>query len=109
MRSCTDSFFESRTRPCLLYQIKRCSGPCTGEIDFPGYTELVREANEFLSGRSRLVKQELAGEMEKASQELEKTFEVIVTKAAAEQSREGRFESPFAEITDEDIDSLFSE
>ena len=71
VRSCTDSFFESRTRPCLLYQIKRCSGPCTGEIDFPGYTELVREANEFLSGRSRLVKQELAGEMEKAAHELE--------------------------------------
>ena len=71
VRSCTDSFFESRTRPCLLYQIKRCSGPCTGEIDFHGYTELVREANEFLSGRSRLVKQELAGEMEKASHELE--------------------------------------
>ncbi|MBN9594851.1 MAG: excinuclease ABC subunit UvrC [Afipia sp.] len=71
VRSCSDSFFESRTRPCLLYQIKRCSGPCTGEIDFPGYTELVREANEFLSGRSRLVKQELAGEMEKASHELE--------------------------------------
>ncbi len=71
VRSCTDSFFESRTRPCLLYQIKRCAGPCTGEIDFPGYTELVREASEFLSGRSRLVKQELAGEMEKASNELE--------------------------------------
>jgi len=71
VRSCTDSFFESRTRPCLLYQIKRCSGPCTGEIDFPGYTELVREANDFLSGRSRLVKQELAGEMEKASHDLE--------------------------------------
>ena len=71
VRSCSDSFFESRTRPCLLYQIKRCSGPCTGEIDFPGYTELVREANEFLSGRSRAVKQELAGEMEKASHELE--------------------------------------
>ncbi|HEX7883046.1 MAG TPA: excinuclease ABC subunit UvrC, partial [Afipia sp.] len=71
VRSCTDSFFESRTRPCLLYQIKRCAGPCTGEIDFPGYTELVREANDFLSGRSRLVKQELAGEMEKASHDLE--------------------------------------
>jgi excinuclease ABC subunit C len=71
VRSCTDAFFESRTRPCLLYQIKRCSGPCTSEIDFPGYTELVREANDFLSGRSRLVKQELAGEMEKASNDLE--------------------------------------
>ena len=71
VRSCTDSFFESRTRPCLLYQIRRCSGPCTGEIDFPGYTELVREAKEFLSGRSRSVKRELAAEMEKASGELE--------------------------------------
>ena len=70
VRSCTDGFFESRTRPCLLYQIRRCSGPCTGEIDFPGYTELVREATDFLSGRSHLVKQELAGEMEKASAEL---------------------------------------
>ncbi len=71
IRSCTDAFFESRTRPCLLYQIKRCAGPCTREIDFPGYTELVREARDFLSGRSRAVKQELAGEMEKASTELE--------------------------------------
>ncbi|MGC1552558.1 MAG: excinuclease ABC subunit UvrC [Bradyrhizobium sp.] len=71
IRSCTDAFFESRTRPCLLYQIKRCAGPCTREIDFPGYTELVREARDFLSGRSRAVKQELAGEMEKASAELE--------------------------------------
>jgi excinuclease ABC subunit C len=71
IRSCTDTFFESRTRPCLLYQIKRCAGPCTREIDFPGYTELVREARDFLSGRSRAVKQELAGEMEKASAELE--------------------------------------
>jgi excinuclease ABC subunit C len=71
IRSCTDAFFESRTRPCLLYQIRRCSGPCTREIDFPGYSELVREANDFLSGRSHLVKQQLAGEMEKASTELE--------------------------------------
>src|SRR5258706_1067743 len=70
IRSCTDGFFESRTRPCLLYQIRRCSGPCTSEIDFPGYTELVREATDFLSGRSHLVKRELAGEMEKASSEL---------------------------------------
>ncbi len=71
IRSCTDGFFESRTRPCLLYQIRRCSGPCTREIDFPGYSELVREANDFLSGRSRAVKELLAGEMEKASGELE--------------------------------------
>jgi excinuclease ABC subunit C len=71
IRSCTDGFFESRTRPCLLYQIRRCAGPCTREIDFGGYTELVREATDFLSGRSDLVKQQLAREMEKASGELE--------------------------------------
>jgi len=71
IRSCTDGFFESRTRPCLLYQIRRCSGPCTREIDFPGYTELVREATDFLSGRSHAVKGLLAAEMEKASNELE--------------------------------------
>ncbi|MFT4119381.1 excinuclease ABC subunit UvrC [Bradyrhizobium sp.] len=71
IRSCTDSFFESRSRPCLLYQIRRCAGPCTREIDFPGYATLVREATDFLSGKSHAVKQELAGEMEKASGELE--------------------------------------
>jgi excinuclease ABC subunit C len=67
LRSCSDPFFESRTRPCLLYQIKRCSAPCTKEIEYPEYTALVREANAFLSGRSKAVKDELAGEMEKAS------------------------------------------
>jgi excinuclease ABC subunit C len=71
VRSCTDAFFESRTRPCLLYQIKRCSGPCTREIDFAGYSELVREAKDFLSGRSRAVKELLAREMEQASADLE--------------------------------------
>ena len=71
LRSCSDSFFESRTRPCLLYQIKRCSAPCTREIDFAGYTKLVREANEFLSGHSRSVQKELAQAMDKASSELD--------------------------------------
>src|SRR5689334_20630682 len=71
IRSCTDAFFESRTRPCLLYQIRRCAGPCTREIDFAGYSELVREAKDFLSGRSRAVKEELAREMEQASSEME--------------------------------------
>jgi excinuclease ABC subunit C len=71
LRSCSDSFFESRTRPCLLYQIKRCSAPCTQEIDFSGYGELVREANDFLSGRSQAVKGEMAAEMDKASAALD--------------------------------------
>lgn len=71
IRSCSDSFFESRTRPCLLHQIKRCAAPCTQEIDFAGYRELVREANAFLSGRSRSVQKELSAEMETASQALD--------------------------------------
>jgi excinuclease ABC subunit C len=71
LRSCSDSYFEARTRPCLLYQIKRCSAPCTREIDFAGYKELVREANEFLSGRSQSVQRQLAGEMDKASAALD--------------------------------------
>jgi excinuclease ABC subunit C len=71
LRSCSDGFFESRTRPCLLYQIKRCSGPCTREIDFAEYSELVREANAFLSGKSQAVKDELAAEMEKTSAALD--------------------------------------
>src|SRR5579883_788877 len=71
LRSCSDPFFESRTRPCLLYQIKRCSAPCTKEIDFKDYSVLVGEANAFLSGRSKTVKDELAQEMEKASASLD--------------------------------------
>ncbi|HWM80787.1 MAG TPA: excinuclease ABC subunit UvrC [Pseudolabrys sp.] len=71
LRSCSDSFFESRTRPCLLYQIKRCSAPCTNEIDYTAYAELVREANAFLSGRSRAVKEELAADMELASEAMD--------------------------------------
>jgi excinuclease ABC subunit C len=71
LRSCSDGFFESRTRPCLLYQIKRCSGPCTREIDFAEYGDLVGEANAFLSGKSQAVKDQLASEMEKASAALE--------------------------------------
>jgi excinuclease ABC subunit C len=71
LRSCSDPFFESRTRPCLLHQIKRCSAPCTNEIEFAEYAALVREANAFLSGRSKAVKDELAAEMESASTALD--------------------------------------
>jgi excinuclease ABC subunit C len=71
IRSCSDAVFESRTRPCLLFQIKRCSAPCTGEISRADYDELVREATNFLSGRSRAVKDELAEEMDRASETLD--------------------------------------
>lgn len=71
LRSCTNSFYENRTRPCLLYQIKRCAGPCTGEISHEGYAELVSEAKDFLSGRSQKVKTEISEAMQQASQELD--------------------------------------
>src|SRR6478609_145185 len=66
LRSCSDSVFESRTRPCLLFQIKRCSAPCTGRIDRDAYAELVREAELFLTGKSRTVQGLLAKEMTQA-------------------------------------------
>jgi excinuclease ABC subunit C len=71
VRSCADAVYESRTRPCLLHQIKRCSAPCTGEISHGDYAELVREAKAFLSGRSGVVKDQLAHEMETASAALD--------------------------------------
>ena len=71
LRSCADSMFENRTRPCLLFQIKRCSAPCTGEIDSEGYAELVREAKAFLTGRSSKVKAEISGAMQEASEALD--------------------------------------
>src|SRR5262249_1266090 len=71
LRSCSDTVYESRTRPCLLHQIKRCSAPCTGEISHTDYAELVREAKSFLSGKSRAVKEELAVEMDAASSRLD--------------------------------------
>jgi excinuclease ABC subunit C len=71
LRTCTDSVFESRTRPCLLYQIKRCSGPCTGEIGAADYAALVAEAKDFLSGRSQKVKGEISGAMQQASADLD--------------------------------------
>ncbi|SFO70579.1 Excinuclease ABC subunit C [Mesorhizobium sp. NFR06] len=71
LRSCTNSFYENRTRPCLLYQIKRCAGPCTGEISQQGYAELVAEAKDFLSGRSQKVKTEISAAMQQAAEELD--------------------------------------
>jgi excinuclease ABC subunit C len=71
IRTCSDSVYESRTRPCLLYQIKRCSAPCTGEISLEDYNGLVDDAKAFLSGKSKQVKADLAKQMERASDDLD--------------------------------------
>ena len=71
LRSCSDSVFASRTRPCLLHQIKRCSAPCTARIDKDSYAELVREAELFLTGKSRAVQALLAKDMTEASEALD--------------------------------------
>jgi excinuclease ABC subunit C len=71
LRSCSDSMFASRTRPCLLYQIKRCSAPCVGRIDPEGYDRLVGEARDFLNGRGQDVQSELARDMQAAAEALD--------------------------------------
>lgn len=70
LRSCSDSVFSARTRPCLLYQIKRCAGPCVDVIDRPNYLKLVDQARSFLTGSSREIQTQLADEMEGLSTEL---------------------------------------
>jgi excinuclease ABC subunit C len=71
LRSCSDSVFATRARPCLLYQIKRCSAPCVGHISREDYAALIEQAHTFLSGRSDDVQQRLAAEMEEAANTLD--------------------------------------
>jgi len=71
LRSCNDSVFANRTRPCLLYQIKRCSAPCVDYIDKPAYDVLVKNAEDFLSGKSVAVKAEMAERMQAAAEAME--------------------------------------
>jgi excinuclease ABC subunit C len=71
LRSCTDSFFSRRDRPCLLYQIKRCSAPCVGRISTDGYDELVQEAKDFLGGKSSAVQTKIESQMAEAAEKLD--------------------------------------
>ncbi|MCA3559872.1 MAG: excinuclease ABC subunit UvrC [Aestuariivirga sp.] len=71
LRTCTDSVYANRTRPCLLYQIKRCSAPCVNYITPEAYAELAKEAEAFLNGKSQTVKAELAKQMEEAAENLD--------------------------------------
>ena len=70
LRNCSDSDFETRTRPCLQYQIKRCSGPCCGMISKPDYALSVKEAENFLQGRTKGIQEALAAQMQAASAEM---------------------------------------
>jgi excinuclease ABC subunit C len=93
LRSCSDAYYESRTRPCLLYQIKRCSAPCTGEISVADYGALVDEALRFLTGESDEVKLRLRALMDEASakQDYERaaSFRDRMTALSYIQSRQG--------------------
>ena len=71
LRSCTDSFFSNRTRPCLLYQIKRCSAPCVDRISKADYAELVDDAKAFLAGKSTQVQKRLSGQMQAAAEAMD--------------------------------------
>ena len=71
LRTCSDSFYKGRTRPCILHQIKRCSAPCTGEISIPDYQVLVEEARQYLSGKSKTVQDHLAADMNKSAEALD--------------------------------------
>jgi len=71
LRSCTDSFFANRSRPCLLYQIKRCSAPCVGRIDNAAYADLVDDAKGFLSGRTQEAQKKLAEAMTAAAEAMD--------------------------------------
>ncbi len=110
LRSCSDSVFDSRTRPCLLFQIKRCSGPCVNRIDQTGYRELVEETESFLQGKSQTVQNQLKAEMSKASDAMD--FEAAAKlrdrlKAMSHiQSSQGVNPSTFAEA---DLFAAYSE
>lgn len=71
LRTCTDSYYNARSRPCLLYQIKRCAAPCTGEISLSDYDLLVEQAGDFLKGKSSHIRQEIQTNMNKASEDME--------------------------------------
>jgi excinuclease ABC subunit C len=71
LRSCSDSFFANRSRPCLLYQIKRCSAPCVGRIGAEGYAELVGDAKAFLAGKSTQVQAKLGAAMQAAAENMD--------------------------------------
>ena len=78
LRVCDDTVFKNRERPCILYQIKRCSGPCVGYVEKEDYKKTVDDAIEFVSGKSRKIQKSLSDQMEKASEDLDFEKAVIL-------------------------------
>ncbi len=78
LRSCTDGFFNTRDRPCLLYQIKRCSAPCVGRIDKAGYDELVADSKKFLAGKTTDVQAKLGAQMQAASENMDFELAAVI-------------------------------
>ncbi|HEV2263863.1 MAG TPA: excinuclease ABC subunit UvrC [Stellaceae bacterium] len=107
LRSCADSVFAARTRPCLLYQIKRCSAPCTGRIDHDGYARLVAEARGFLAGRSQEVQARLAKHMQGLSDRREyESAAVIRDRIRALTQVQGRQDINLDGLGDADVVAL---
>ena len=104
LRSCSDSVFESRTRPCLLYQIKRCSAPCVGRIDRGAYGKLMEEARNFLRGRSSEVQKRLAERMQQLSDALDfEAAAVLRDRIRALTHVQGRQDVTVAGLGDADV------
>jgi excinuclease ABC subunit C len=104
LRSCSDSIFAARTRPCLLHQIKRCSAPCVGRIDREDYAALIDQARGFLSGRGDDVQQRLAGEMQAAAEVLDfEAAALIRDRIRALSLVQGHQEIHFPGVVDADV------
>ncbi|MFQ5783323.1 MAG: excinuclease ABC subunit UvrC [Alphaproteobacteria bacterium] len=110
LRSCPDSVFASRTRPCLQYQIKRCVAPCDGRIDAAGYAALVEDARTFLAGRSREVQERLSTRMEAASEALDfETAAVFRDRIRALSQVQANQEISVAGVGDADVIAIHRE
>jgi excinuclease ABC subunit C len=104
LRSCSDNLFANRTRPCLLYQIKRCSAPCVGRIGGDDYARLIEQATLFLSGRSQDIQQRLATEMDKAAEALDfEAAALIRDRIRALSLVQGHQDIHVAGVTDADV------
>ena len=104
LRSCSDSVFANRTRPCLLYQIKRCSAPCVGRINGADYAALLDQAHAFLSGRSQEIQQRLAAEMDRAADALDfEAAALIRDRIRALSLVQGHQDIHVAGLTDADV------